>query len=134
LDPVTLAVKSGDQGWARQVLTSLSEEVEKGVPRWAWWRSPAGGAILGAITALIALAVTLLVVPASVGMPFRLLVGLGMGVAAQVIVGRSKFINWFLPPLEVASQGGSSGGRRLAGLGLLLLSVPIGILVNLLTE
>lgn len=39
-----------------------------------------------------------------------------------------------LSAIRVTSQAGSSGGRRLAVLGVVLLSVPIGIIVNLLTS
>lgn len=131
---VSLEVKSGDQGWARQVLTLLSEQIEKGVPkRWAWCRTPWGHSAIGTAVFAVAYVLVQILLPSSLTLLPRTLIATGISLLLEVIVLLKGVLDWFFPPFEVTSRAGSSGGRRLAGLGLLLLSVPIGILVNLLT-
>jgi hypothetical protein len=145
-ESVTLEISSRDQGWARQTLTQLTEEIEKGVPRWAWFRSKAGRAIIG-LTVAIAGVLTfysLVSIPDQLslwGTPLSSQIVLTIRLAAVVappallgyLAASNAAIDWFMPRFEVTSQASSTGGRRLAGLGLLVLSIPIGILVNLIS-
>jgi hypothetical protein len=132
--PVILEVRAGDQGWARQVLTSLSEEIERGVPKWARCRSILGKTGLSVAVCLAIYFIALILLPSSLTAWARTLTASAIAIAVGFVVTSFRSVDWFLPPFEVRSQGTSTGGRRIAGLGLLLLSVPIGILVNVLSS
>jgi len=131
---VYLTVRSGDQGWARQVLTLLSEEIEKGVPKWAWCRSIWGHILIFlVVNTVCVVSASFLLPPLLTSIP-RVVIASGILVTAQIVVSLPGVMRWFFPPFEVTSQAGSSGGRHLAVLGVVLLGVPIGIIVNLLTS
>lgn len=137
-DIVTLRITSGDQGWARQALAQLTEEVEKGVPRWAWWRSISGSLLSWCI---VLLSTALLIIAGSRSVGVVTTVGwlptvIGSGLTGLLVAFWSqtpRIRNWMLPPLEITSEVGSTGARRLAGLALIILGLPIGILVNILS-
>jgi len=133
-NPVRLSVNSSDQGWARQALSALSEEIAKGVPKWGRWRSASGRMTLSVVVFLFVNFTGLMLFYSSAQGLVRAAACSAIGIIAGLIVHSTRVINWFLPPLEVTSQAGSTGARRLAGLGALLASVPIGILINLLTN
>ena len=133
IQAVHLKVRSGDQGWARQVLTLLSEEIEKGVPKWAWCRSLWGRILISLVVTVCLVSALFLLPPLLTSIP-RAVIASGIILTVQIVVSSPGVVRWFFPPFEVTSQAGSSGGRRLAVLGVVLLSVPIGIIVNLLTS
>jgi hypothetical protein len=130
--PVSLSAHSSDAGWARQALSSLSEEIDKGVPRWAPVRSMWGRSIVAVVVGLIAWALALAILPSTITALNKIIAAVIVGGIVGLALGRA--FDWFFPPLEVTTQGSNAGTRRLAGLGLLVLSVPLGILVNLLTD
>jgi hypothetical protein len=132
--PVVLDVRSSDQGWARQALTSLSEEIERGVPKWARWRSFLGKMGVSVAICLVVYLIATILLPSSLHTWIRTLTASAIAIAVALVATSFRSLDWFLPPFEVRSQGTSTGGRRIAGLALLLLSVPIGILVNILTR
>ncbi|WP_448623568.1 hypothetical protein [Geodermatophilus sp. URMC 64] len=132
--PISLVVRSSDHGWARQVLSSLSEEVEKGVPRWARWRSIAGRAAISWATYVAVYVLLLLILPTALAPLPRQIIAIGAGIVVAFAAASSRSLDWLLPPFEVRSQGTSTGGRRITALALLLVSVPVGVLVNVLTD
>jgi hypothetical protein len=132
--PVSLSAHSSDAGWARQALALLSEEIDKGVPRWAPLRSFRGTMMVGLIVWAAVYALMLLVLPSAWSTVDRTTLAGIVSVVAGVGVQHARISNWFFPPLEVTTAGGNSGTRRIAGLGGLLLTVPLGVLVNLLTD
>jgi hypothetical protein len=131
---VTLQIESYDQAWARQVLTLLSEEIEKGVPKWAWCRSIPGRAIISVAAALAFFAAVVLITPPSMPSPVRVAIAVIVGLAAQVVAQLHRVIDWFFPPFEITSHGGSTGGRRLAAVATIAASIPIGLIINLMTR
>jgi hypothetical protein len=130
---VQINVQSSDLRWTRLTLAELSEEIEKGVPWWAWLRSTIGVlltsavAFSGAIVAIWQLIgenrqENLIWLTTFLMTPMALLVGLA-----------GKW--WLLPAFEVTPvDGGTSGGKRIAYWAAILLSVPIGIAVNITTR
>ncbi|MFS8100892.1 hypothetical protein LFM09_27570 [Lentzea alba] len=134
---IELTISSTDQAWARQAFSHLSDEIAKGVPKWASMRSdgPRRAVALGMF----------LVVSVSIGfMHYRLLgpsaqawttfvsaIGLGLW---PVIAIYSPLWSYIFPPLDVHGEGGSStGSRRLAFILGIFLTIALGVFVNLIS-
>jgi hypothetical protein len=138
---VELKVGSGDRGWVNQVLVAVTEEVEKGVPGWAWVRRNYGrSAFVAVVLICLAVIVSLLIarhVPRKSEGSF-----LGITIASVVVLWfiftgaqlTNRFIDWLFPAFQILPDGGrSSGTRRLAFVGSLLLTICLGVIVNLIT-
>jgi hypothetical protein len=129
-------VVSEDPGWGKQVYVQLGDEIVKGVPSWSWLRKGAGGVVISVVTAL----------SICIGMLF-LLTGLklnsvwlapilGVTFAGVVIAcGMSdQPHSWLFPRLEITHPGNPSiGARRLSWLGTLILTIAVGVFVNLIS-
>ena len=131
---VELEVQSSDPGWARQALTILSEEVEKGVPKWARARTRAGQFLVALAVAVPTVIIAALLFPSHWPAWQRVLVGLIPATVVACITVMPEIISWLFPSFEITSDsGGSTGGRRIAAALALVASVPLGIVVNLIT-
>jgi hypothetical protein len=133
--PILLGVKSSDRGWARQAFVQLSEEIQKGVPAWSWLCREGGTLFSFVVTLAVFMATGFVLswpIPQN-SFPPALGIFIGLGVVASFAT--LIFHSWLFPRFEVNFEGmKSSGSRRLAWLGTLLLAIPIGILVNVLTS
>jgi hypothetical protein len=135
INAVSFEVRSSDPGWARKVLTLVSEEVQKGVPRWARFRSIPGQGLFPVLTAVAVFITTLLLLPTIATPWIPPLIAVVAALSMQVIVSTRKFTNWLFPPFEVTTDSGANtGGRRLAAAGALVAAVILGFIVNLLTD
>lgn len=134
--PVRLVISSPDPGWAKQAFTSISEEIDKGRPRWAWVCSGWGRSIVTtSSTITFATGVSLLVAPFVHSPTFRLSIVIGIELVMLVLVGVSqRTYRWIFPAVELIVPGGTStGSRRFAFIGSLALTVAVGILVNFIS-
>ncbi|WP_436687164.1 hypothetical protein [Micromonospora sp. URMC 106] len=128
-------VESTDPGWTRQAFSELADEIDKGVPRWAYMQEQATPTLLtcsltsGLLAAGVALAAPLKEIEAK-----TFLAGvIALLLTAFLFLGESVR-NWFFPRFEVLGEGAQpSGTRRLVALGLVLISVPIGLWVNMVS-
>lgn len=132
---VHLVISSPDFGWASQALGSLSEEIDKGRPRWAWVRSSWGKALVYEFTALMfGGGVWLLIAPFVDSIWWRIIMVSILAIPAGVIAISDPIYRWLFPGVELIVPGGTStGSRRIAYVGSLVLTVVVGVLVNFMT-
>ena len=132
---VTLKVASTDRGWAKQVFAQLSEEVDKGVPKYSWVHKRLGRLVVGVGSVIaVTFAIILMILPAIphgdrwiawVGSAYSMLFG------STAIVSTTWFFNWLAPPFEVIGEDGqTSGWRRVSALLGIAGTVILGIIVN----
>jgi hypothetical protein len=127
----TLQVRGNDPDRVRGMFAALRVEIAKGVPWWArlrsswiWWLYTATGIAI-AIFALQNLLASNLFALLGAG----LAVGLASGTALTL------FTKWILPGFEILSSGRSAKGGRILGIvGSVVLSIVIGVLVNIWTR
>ncbi|MGC5032217.1 hypothetical protein [Micromonospora sp. DT229] len=126
-------VSSPDTGWARSTFARLVDEIEKGVPRWARLRKH-----IMIPFAFLTSAFTILGFAIGYSLqaywndwwlaPFG---GAFLGFMSIPFAYGEKLFGWLFPPFEVTGEGSqSSGGRRIAFLTSVLISIPIGVFVN----
>jgi hypothetical protein len=128
---VELEAGSGDRGWVNEVFASVSEEVEKGVPRWEWVRHKGGrSAFIAFVLICLAIIVSLIVVrqlPLKSQGTFVVLAAVSVVVLWFILTGQqplNRFIDWLFPGFEIFPEGGRpTGTRRLAFFGSLLLTI-----------
>lgn len=131
-DQVCVVVTSPSTGWARSSFARICDEVEKGVPKWSFVRLPVFRFMLGAFYfAVPYLAVMLAIQPE---LDRWLMIGV-ITAGAALLLGMleitGKLTDWLFPAFEVFQEGGQpSGTRRATALISLLITIPIGILVN----
>lgn len=147
---IRLKVISPDQGWARQTFAHLSDEIEKGVPR--WWGNLRGSPLLGwGTAAALWLAATLILYSVLKDRPPSSEVKLQLSdpITSAIFGATVVFILFVMggifdilekvqmhlfPPFELTGEdGASSGSKRIAYVVTLTLSVVTGVVVNLLT-
>lgn len=133
-----LRVASKDRGWANQVFIRLSEEIEKGVPGWSWLRRQAGRgviALLSTLTPLIAINVALIPNLSKSGKEVLYALDPTPFIIGFILLTLSdRFHSWLFPRLEITSEGSpNTGSRRLAWAGGLVLTVVLGVIVNLIS-
>ncbi|MGW4293485.1 hypothetical protein ACWEH1_10575 [Micromonospora chersina] len=137
-EAVFLHVRSTDPGWARQVVSKMSDEIGAGAPWWAFLYRPWGrGLLQGVSWFLIYYSLYLLFSPifaankASVSRQvWGLLAIFGATLVLTYSANNKRSLNWMLPNFEVTDGGQSTGTRFLffvAGLALAFIS---GIIVN----
>lgn len=129
-----LTVSSKDMAFGRSAFARLSDEVAKGVPRWA-----GGGKYVLALAVFIflfSIAGTLVSMKFDgTGridfdwrrFPLGAIPASGIALAA---LGNSWPFSWLFPSFEVTGDGASSGTRRILSLVAVLITIPIGILIN----
>lgn len=142
-----LKVTTSDQGWGRQAFAQLSEEIEKGVPRWAWIHKRLGIASIFILTYIALLTFLFLVLPpfpehlSDKSNPNHLATVVSWAVLATVLpilgavaTASRKLRTWAFPTFEILGvHGASTGSRRIAYIVGILISIPIGIFVNLIS-
>jgi hypothetical protein len=136
---VELELKSSDRDWVSQTLADLSNELERGTPRWAVFRTWTGRLLTTLmLTVVFVIAFFVSLWPrfhdqgrglAEAALSFFPFVGFFTFVFFMIL-SISPVYDWLFPPFEVSADGASSGSRRLAAAGLLAVSIPIGIFVN----
>lgn len=129
---VALDVASPDPGWARSAFAQLGDEIEKGVPRWAWLRSVRGRVVLQAAASVVVY-VTLLFALRNSGVDLRtlLIVCVPMAAIASLLILSERLVRWTFPPFEITGESGmSTGSRRLVYIASHPIALGIGILVN----
>ena len=127
-------VSSSNTAWARQTFARLSEEVEKGVPRWALLRTPWGRRLVGVAGGLAMFSALALALAGLTRVAVVYPASAGAGLATAWLLTRRRTIDWLFPAFEILGPGGTStGSRRLATLISLAASVVVGIIVNLMT-
>jgi hypothetical protein len=135
-----LHIKSEDPGWAREAFVHLSEQIDKGYPRWGWICSGRGEVLFVLFNTLCLMAlVALLAWPPS---PVRLFGPdkIGAPILWGVICGlisfflSPKLLNWMFPSFEITGPGGQSkGGRYVAYIGSLVAAFVIDIIVTIIS-
>ncbi|MFI9814003.1 hypothetical protein [Saccharothrix variisporea] len=131
LDPVTLRVSSGDQGWANQAFARLSEEIDVGKPKTNFFLRPAGSVFLAVVSWLL-LGASLFLIFENFSEKVRSAVAVMGGLGLGLLTALGLFSRKLLPPLEVVEEGGSgAAGRRLTiFLTSVLLAAIVGVVVN----
>ncbi|MEV0424800.1 hypothetical protein [Streptosporangium canum] len=131
----TVDIESEDTGWARQALARITDEVEKGVPRWAFVRGSGSTPfwINVGVATVVGLATGLAQIAQSVSANFA--IGLMVFVGIFIFLFSSMGLRDFVfPRFEVLGDGAqSTGSRRLVTLTLIAISIPIGVFVNLIS-
>lgn len=137
---VFLMVKSTDQGWGRQVMSKISDEIDAGRPWWWWVHTPWGA---GALTGLTNLALFVAVYAAfsdqfkmrQSPQSYAIYVGLLLGcVLLSTLVGLPALRFKLFPNFEIVGDGAQSTGTRFTiYMAALAVSVVAGIWVNLVT-
>ena len=134
---VLVQAASQDTGWVRQSMSRLADDIEKGVPWWEFMHRPCWARrIVNSCVFLIAAVSVFLMMPTyeySSGTYF--LTAFRAPIAMAGGVGGFLFFEWLskwmFPRLELLGEGVQpSGTRRIVGLSLVLVSIPIGVLVN----
>lgn len=133
-------IGSKDIGWANQALAMLSEEIDKGGPKWFSVHKPA---MRFAVHLLVTLSVA-----GSITFAFAPLLQGALAVIALAIVS-VLFVAWLLvgvavlapfvyntifPPVELLGEDfHSTTGRRVAFFSSLVLTVALGVFVNIIS-
>ncbi len=135
LGMIHLTISSSDLGWAHQALGSVSEELDKGRPWWAWARSTWGRTLVVDVSALTVATSVLLLIASFVGSFaeyfWQPIVGFVAFVAVQVIGLSERVYRWLFPRVELITvDGQSTGSRRFVLAGSLVLSFVVGVIVN----
>ncbi|MEU7926646.1 hypothetical protein [Micromonospora sp. NPDC049801] len=133
-EAVIVEVSSRRTGWAKQAYARLADEIEKGVPRWASLRSENSRPRLAILAATATAVFVGLVLPKSSGLEIRTSVGAFAFSLTWPIFYIERLHKWIFPGFELVGEGSqSSGSRRLVTLFLLGASIPIGVLVNVVS-
>jgi hypothetical protein len=128
-------VRSSNIGWAKQALTRLTDEIEKGVPQWAFMRNSTGN-----VTVSVRL-LTGIIIGASIALMWpnkeqhgNISLGVIFAILSAILLGSAKLKNFLFPAFEISGEAReSTGSRRIAALALILISIPIGMFVNLIS-
>jgi hypothetical protein len=137
---VILAIESADPGWAREAFSHLSDKIDLGKPRWAWLHSTRGTAAFGVVNA-IALAVVLSAIistiskhPSDTTSTVLVNVWLWSSVLFGFFMGSAKTLNRLMPPFELnVGDSDPTGTRFWLYVGALVVSIPVGIFVNVIS-
>lgn len=136
---VELEVSSVTPGWARQCLAQLSDEIEKSVPRWAWFWTQAGMTFSTLIVGVILVGIPLIIEDryisnkSSLKVAVPLTIACAFAIFAWVPMYSGRVWRWLFPRFEVIGEGGSStGGRRFAALLTFALTTLAGLLIGIL--
>lgn len=134
LQAIRVDVVSIDHGWANKVLASISEEIDKGHVRWSWVQRTWGRAIIAsAITWALYIALLLIIGQFWMSPYVSVVAGIVGLLLAMTIVVPDKLFYKIFPMIEILNSTGGSAGRRRAGLlGSILLTITLGIIVNIL--
>jgi hypothetical protein len=129
---VCLHVGSTDQGWAKQALAEITEEIDKGRKWWGVLRTFGGAIFTMAVAAgLVALLSSLLLTVTAWSTPTELWVGVTATLFAGAITVTALRRQWLFPPIEVIGEGVTPRGLRvLVWTGGLLITSVIGVAIN----
>lgn len=128
---LTLEVSSSWRDWVRQTFTELSDEIDKGVPRWHFLRTVPGLALITLVGGLAGFCIALPMFNSGNDVISSL--GTSPIILLMILSPISAYV-WAFPGFEITHEGGTTtGARRLAFMCALLLSIPIGIVINLIT-
>jgi hypothetical protein len=131
---VEISVTSPSAGWARATFSHLCDEIDKGVPRWSFLRKQGYQALLQLIIVLVPTSAVAIAVPKSEWVSTIYLVGSIIGISLVLSGALRRLMDWMLLAFEITQDGGQpSGTRRLVALLGILVTIPIGIFVNLIT-
>ena len=112
---VEIRIESANPGWARQCLVQLSEEIDKSVPKWAWFQSGTGKGVSALVFYVVSVGTAILIddkhAPSTLGSFTFAAATLGIWLLAAVLL----IWPWIFPSFELYSQGGSSTGSRRIG-------------------
>ncbi|SIS03612.1 hypothetical protein [Micromonospora avicenniae] len=137
-EAVFLHVRSTDPGWARQVMSKMSDEIGMGSPWWAFLYTPLGRSLYRGISwSVIYFSLYSLfspIFPSKEDPAFNQVVGivallLGALLLAWAVNNR-RSLNWMLPSFEVTDGGQPTGTRFLLYIAGLALAFAAGIIVN----
>ena len=126
---IWLEVQSTDRGWALQSQAQVSDEIDRGVPRWAWMHSIPATVALGMLI-YAAVVLPLLIVIAKVNLGWiAILAWIGVilvgGIVQYVATRRDWLIRRVLPPVEILHEGQDSSGSRAISFGIGVILIPI---------
>ncbi|MFI2652886.1 hypothetical protein [Micromonospora fulviviridis] len=131
-DAAQLIVTSPSAGWTRSSFARIGDEIEKGVPKWAFLRLPAFRLLLGAlyfIAPTLAVAIAVGLDTKSAAWVFA--AGGALAFISGLTELTAKITDWMLPAFEVLQDGSQPAGtRRLLTLVGILVTIPVGIFVN----
>jgi hypothetical protein len=129
---IVLSIESPHSGWARQALSRLSVEIEKGVPVWAYLRANTFKSVMTKLAASLMLSAALAVALIEDANPGdRLGATAFLAFFISFAVMSERLLGWIFPGVEILGEGvQSTGSRRIALLLALLASIPVGVLVN----
>jgi hypothetical protein len=130
-----IIVSSPSTGWARSSFARISDEVEKGVPRWSSLRRY----LFSVFALLFATAVMIGTFP-HINSKDKTAVTLVFGLVALFLAGMlviaedTRLVSWVFPRFELTGEGAqSSGTRRMIAVTATLISIPVGVLINLIS-
>jgi hypothetical protein len=140
----SVELRGDDPSWLRLARDTLSAELERGVPRWAWLRTLPAAALIGAVlylAVLIAFWDRFVFENERTGEPLsvgsRLLLIFAIGLIFSLIVGSiaERGMRTFLLGFEIVPPGATSKSRKVLGvIGSLASALVLGIIVNLITR
>lgn len=124
---VDLTVQGTDPQWVRATHEALKTEIDRGVPRWAYFRGDGALGQYVAVVALVAFALAWQVLGDAltflIGIPIFLLVVLPLGIAAHVAVRK------LLPGFELTGEATiGRGSRGIRTVLVALATTALGIL------
>lgn len=125
-----LDVKSSDRGWALQVMAQVSDEIQRGVPRWSWlykgWAAGLGTVVLY-IAFLVSLRPLLKLIPKTSDTTAELVAAVASIVLALALNWNSRLLYTILPPIEITHDGNQSSASRSIGFLFGVIVVPVAI-------
>lgn len=127
-----LEVNSEYVDWARSTFASLSGEIQRGVPSWVSLHSPTGKALT---IAAIQLVTSISLILALVNVTQYWWISSILAALLVLPLGFPRIYGWVLPKFELtALDVESSGSRRIVIALIVLVQLPLGIIVNLMTS
>jgi len=115
-------------------LAQVSDEVDKSVPKWSFFRTARGLLVWMFLTYATTVGVAVLIEARHVTKGFSAAVFLTLVIACVTTGLTAGLLNWLFPPFELYGEGGSSSGsRRIGAVVVFIASIVAGILVNLVT-
>jgi hypothetical protein len=140
----SVELRGDDPSWLRTARDTLSAELERGVPRWAWLRTLPGAALIAGVLYLalvIASWDSFVLRSQATGKPFsfgwRPVLTFALGIIFSGLIGAvmEPGMRSLLLGFEIVPPGATPKSRKVLGIiGSLASALVLGIIVNLITN
>jgi hypothetical protein len=130
---VTLKVTSNDQGWAKQAMAEVSEEIDRGAQWWSFALRPWGAAAVNLAVYISVYLTALLIIEIPSKWP-SWIEGSGCVVIAFVAgltFSLTRLWSWTFPSIEIIPEGEKpKGARAFITFGSLIATAILGVAIN----